>query len=62
MESTQRKLPPNPGDNANYLSKIFMAWTFAFFKKGYEKILKLDDIFSPLKCDKSETLGNRLEE
>lgn len=62
MESTQRKLPPNPGENLNCISKIFMTWTVAFFKKGYEKILKLDDIFQPLISDKSQTLGDRLEQ
>lgn len=62
MESSKRKLPPNPCEKANFLSKIFMTWTIAFFKKGYGKILKLDDVFQPLICDKSETLGNRLEE
>lgn len=62
MESTQLKLPPNPCEKANCLSKIFLTWTVAFFKKGYEKILKINDICQPLICDKSETLGNRLEE
>ncbi|XP_055319307.1 ATP-binding cassette subfamily C member 4-like [Sitodiplosis mosellana] len=60
MESTQYKLPPNPCDSANCLSKILFAWTVPFFKKN-AKVLKLDDMFQPMTCDKSETLGNRLE-
>lgn len=61
MESTQYKLPPNPRDSANCLSKMLFAWTLPFFKKGYNKVLKLEDLFQPMKCDKSELLGNRLE-
>lgn len=61
MESTQYKLPPNPCDNANFLSKIIFAWTVPFFKKGYAKVLQLEDMFQPMTCDKSESLGNRLE-
>lgn len=61
MESTQRKLPPNPREHANFLSKLFMIFTVPFFKKGFEKELSFDNVFEPLICDKSETLGNRLE-
>lgn len=61
MESSQRKWPPNPRESANILSIIFFTWTWPLFKKGYQNILKLDDIFKPLRCDKSETLGDRLE-
>lgn len=61
MESTQLKLPPNPCEKANYLSKLFFAWTVPFFKNGYTKDLKIDDMYEPLTCDRSELLGNRLE-
>lgn len=61
MESTQYKLPPNPCDNANRLSKLLFVWTVPLFKKGYAKVLQLEDMFQPMTCDKSETLGNRLE-
>lgn len=62
MESTQRKLPVNPGENANFFSKIVFAWTIPFFKIGYRKIISLNDVFQPLTSDKSESLGDRLEE
>lgn len=62
MESIQRKQPLNPCDNANILSKIFLTWTLPFFKKGYKKVLQIDDIFQPLINDRSDTLGDRLEE
>lgn len=61
MESNQYKLSPNPRESANCLSKILMTWSIPFFKKGFEKILKLENVFHPLKCDKSENLGDKLE-
>ncbi|XP_055306698.1 ATP-binding cassette sub-family C member 4-like [Sitodiplosis mosellana] len=61
MESTQRKLPPNPREKTNFLSVCLFAWTIPLFKKGYRKVLQLDDIFQPLKDDRSELLGDRLE-
>lgn len=62
MESIQRTLPPNPRERANCLAKIFFTWTVPFFKKGFKRALKLDDIFQPQKCDKSKLLGDRFEE
>lgn len=61
MESTRKTLPPNPRENANIFSVLFFAWTVPLFKKGYSKILELDDIFKPLKSDQSNLLGERLE-
>lgn len=61
MESTRKTLPPNPRENANIFSVLFFAWTVPLFKKGYSKILELDDIFKPLKSDQSDSLGERLE-
>ncbi|XP_055306876.1 ATP-binding cassette sub-family C member 4-like [Sitodiplosis mosellana] len=61
MESNHCKLPPNPRESANILSIVFFTWTLPLFKKGYEKILKLGDIFQPLTSDKSDKLGDRLE-
>lgn len=60
MESAKRKLPPNPREKANILSVLFFVWTLPLFKKGYAKVLELEDIFQPLTCDRSESLGNRL--
>ena len=61
MESNHFKLPPNPRESANILSIVFFIWTLPLFKKGYEKILKLGDIFQALTSDKSDRLGDRLE-
>lgn len=62
METVQRKQPINPCETSNCLSKIFFTWTLPFFKKGYQKTLQLDDIFEPLISDRSNSLGDRLEE
>lgn len=61
MESSRRTLPPNPRENSNIFSILIFTWTLPLFRKGYSKILKLDDIFQPLKADTSELLGDRLE-
>lgn len=61
MESTKRKLPPNPREKTNLLSLLFFTWTIPLFKKGYGKVLELEDIFQPLKSDRSDKLGDRLE-
>lgn len=61
MESAQQKLPPNPNESSNFLSKLFFVWTLPFFKKGYKQVLTLDDMYQPLTCDRSESLGDRLE-
>ncbi|EFN66324.1 Probable multidrug resistance-associated protein lethal(2)03659, partial [Camponotus floridanus] len=36
-------------------------WTISLFKTGYKKILELEDLFDPLKVDRSNLLGDRLE-
>lgn len=61
MESTHRYLPPNPREKTNFLSILFFTWTLPLFKKGYNKVLEFDDIFQPLKDDRSDALGDRLE-
>lgn len=61
MDSFREKLPPNPQENANILSKLFFVWSLPFFKFGYQKVLKVNDIYEPLARDRSECLGNRFE-
>ena len=39
----------------------FFRWTIPLFKTGYTKILGIEDLYNPLKKDKSSVLGNRLE-
>ena len=61
MESSRKTLPRNPREKSNILSILLFTWTIPLFKKGYTKVLQLDDIFQPLPYDKSELLGDRLE-
>lgn len=61
MESTQRKFLENPQENANIFSNIFFMWTIPLFKKGYGKVLQMEDVFRSLIADQSDSLGDRLE-
>lgn len=61
MESFRRSLSPNPREMANIFSRLFSLWTVPLFLKGYRKDLGMDDIYQPLKADRSESLGERLE-
>lgn len=61
MESIRHKLLPNPRENANIFSKLFLTWTVPLFIKGYKRDLNMDDVYQPLNEDLSEDLGNRLE-
>lgn len=40
---------------------IVVRWTIDLFKKGYSKVLGVEDLYEPLKTDKSNVLGDRLE-
>lgn len=61
MESSRRVLSINPREKSNIFSILTFTWTIPLFKKGYSTILQLNDIFQPLKCDRSELLSERLE-
>lgn len=61
MEPSKRIYPPNPRDNANIFSALFMTWTIPLFKRGYEKALQLEDMLRPLETDHSNLLGDCLE-
>lgn len=61
MESVRRTLPPNPREKANIISVLLFWWTIGIFKKGYKKVLELQDLCQPLTVDRSEKLGDRLD-
>lgn len=61
METSQQKFLPNPRDGNNILSKLFFTWTIPMFRRGYKKVLQMEDMYRPLKCDLSDSLGDRLE-
>ncbi|EAT42552.1 AAEL005937-PA [Aedes aegypti] len=48
MESIRRKLATNPREKANILSVLTFWWTIDLFRKGYNKVLELQDLFKPL--------------
>ncbi|KFB40460.1 AGAP001775-PA-like protein [Anopheles sinensis] len=61
MEAITRKLPPNPRQDASIFSTLTFWWTIDLFRKGYSKVLELQDLFRPLDVDRSDVLGDRLE-
>lgn len=61
MESARRKLPPNPRETANILTRLLFTWTVPMFRRGFRKELEQSDMYAPLHCDRSEKLGDRLE-
>lgn len=61
MDTGKRKFTENPRENSNILSIMFYWWTISMFRTGYAKVLDIEDVFQPLKVDRSECLGERLE-
>ncbi|KAF2882882.1 hypothetical protein ILUMI_23292 [Ignelater luminosus] len=61
MDITTENVNINPRENANPLSVIFFTYTIGLFYKGYKKTLEVNDLYNPLKSDRSSLLGNRLE-
>ncbi|CAO1406085.1 unnamed protein product [Diamesa tonsa] len=57
----EQKRSENPREKANIFSILTFWWTIDLFRKGYSKVLELEDLFKPLEIDKSEVLGTRLE-
>jgi ATP-binding cassette subfamily C (CFTR/MRP) protein 4 len=61
MDFTKEQYNRNPREKANPLSVLFFTYTIGMFKKGYSKALDVDDLYSPIKSDRSTILGDRLE-
>ncbi|XP_014221737.1 probable multidrug resistance-associated protein lethal(2)03659 [Trichogramma pretiosum] len=61
MDATGANNLANPREKANPFSVVFWCWTLRLFKKGYTKILTVEDLYNPLKKDHSTLLGDRLE-
>ncbi|XP_043261450.1 uncharacterized protein LOC122402590 [Colletes gigas] len=61
MESSNVKSNSNPREKANFVSVLLWWWTIGLFKTGYKKVLQTDDLYDPLKTDRSNVLGDRLE-
>ena len=45
----------------NNLNFISFRYTIDMFKTGYNHRLDIKDLYTPLKCDRSEKLGDKLE-
>ncbi|XP_076648329.1 ATP-binding cassette sub-family C member 4 [Halictus rubicundus] len=61
MDSSSVKSNPNPREKASLVSVLLWWWTIGLFKTGYKKVLQTDDLYDPLKTDRSHVLGDRLE-
>lgn len=61
MESTTRKLLPNPRQTSNIFSVLFFTWTIPIYRKSFRKQLTIDDVHEPLYKDQSNRLGDRLD-
>ncbi|KAJ8716037.1 hypothetical protein PYW08_013322 [Mythimna loreyi] len=62
MESKVILTETNPQEKSNFLSNIFLTWSFGLFRKGYKQGLMLNDLWQARTEDKSGRLGDRLEQ
>ncbi|KAJ0181195.1 hypothetical protein K1T71_003280 [Dendrolimus kikuchii] len=62
MESKVVLKEVNPHDKANFISKIFLTWSFRLFCRGYKQGITLEDLWQARDGDDSGRLGDRLEE
>lgn len=59
--SKQSELPKCPRENANLCSYLTFTWILQVFIKGRKKTLGVDDLYQPVKKQKSNQLGDDLE-
>ncbi|XP_054004734.1 probable multidrug resistance-associated protein lethal(2)03659 [Hylaeus anthracinus] len=60
MDQKQRKEVKNPRQKANVLSILTFWWILKLFIVGYKKELEESDLYSPLREDESNKLGQRI--
>ncbi|OAD54195.1 hypothetical protein WN48_08258 [Eufriesea mexicana] len=60
MDKSQKKKVNNPRQNANPFSILTFWWILKLFIVGYKKELEEDDLYSPLREDRSSCLGQRI--
>ncbi|XP_063223953.1 ATP-binding cassette sub-family C member 4-like isoform X2 [Bacillus rossius redtenbacheri] len=61
MDNTKKKSNPNPVQNANILSKIFLWWMKNFLWTGFKRDLEQGDLYDVIPSDSSSYLGDQLE-
>lgn len=62
MESHIKLEKTNPADKANIFSKAFLLWSVGLFRTGYKRDLNPSDVYRPRQVDKSDRLGDDLEQ
>lgn len=62
MDSSRKPEKSNPRNNANILSQLTFIWSIPLMYKGSKSGLHTDDLTKCLNQDRSEDLGDRLEE
>ncbi|XP_060989038.1 ATP-binding cassette sub-family C member 4-like isoform X3 [Dama dama] len=55
------EVKPNPMQNANFCSRLFVWWLNPLFKMGYKRKLEPNDMYSVLPEDRSQHLGEELQ-
>nr|XP_003705867.1 PREDICTED: probable multidrug resistance-associated protein lethal(2)03659 isoform X1 [Megachile rotundata]XP_012146728.1 PREDICTED: probable multidrug resistance-associated protein lethal(2)03659 isoform X1 [Megachile rotundata]XP_012146729.1 PREDICTED: probable multidrug resistance-associated protein lethal(2)03659 isoform X2 [Megachile rotundata]XP_012146730.1 PREDICTED: probable multidrug resistance-associated protein lethal(2)03659 isoform X1 [Megachile rotundata] len=60
MDKSERNLLKNPRQNANLLSILTFWWILKLFIVGYKKELEEEDLYCPLREDRSSYLGERI--
>ncbi|XP_066138463.1 ATP-binding cassette sub-family C member 4-like isoform X2 [Euwallacea fornicatus] len=61
MDAAFKLEKENPKKKANFLSKLFFAWTIPLFHLGSKRKIKLTDLYQTLPVDKSEVVGEKLQ-
>ncbi|XP_053671125.1 ATP-binding cassette sub-family C member 4-like [Anopheles nili] len=62
MDSSSKPVKKNPRKGAFCLSQLFFGWLLPLFYRGSRRGLGKDDLTKCLKADRSEDLGDELEE
>lgn len=62
MDSSTKPVKKNPRKGAFCLSQLFFGWLLPLFYRGSRRGLGKDDLTKCLKADRSEDLGDELEE
>lgn len=62
MDHSKKPETVNPRAKSNPFSQLFFTWTIPLLSKGAKKGLNQEDLTKCLDKDRSEQLGDRLEE